>query len=166
MAKPTKNATPICIGLSLLALAGIILGIVFESPLIVAFALLPTVGYEIYRTEGRSTKTSSALLMVVLVAEIILIIFNIGFDLAEFFGVTEKYVAGYNVPLGDIKVVGPVVMAVLSVVLFVRTYGVYTRWLAVIIFITSFALVYVLDPGLFPELLRFGVDEGLRRVAT
>ena len=126
--------------------------------------LLPTVIYEVYRTEGKSTKVSSALLLLVLIAEIILVIFNVNFNLAEFLGVTEKYVGGYRVPLGDIKMLGPTIMAVLSVVLFVRTRGVYTKWLAVVIFITSFSIIYALDLQAFRDLLKYGVEEGLNQV--
>ena len=164
MAKPTKYAVPICLVLTALALLGIVLGIVLKNALITMFFLLPTICYEVYRTEGKSTKASSILLLVVFIVEIILIIFRINFNLATYLGDTEKYIGGYLVPLGDIKVVGPAVMAVLSVILFVRTWGVYTKWLAVIIFITSFAIVYTLDPTVFQELLKFGVEEGMDRI--
>jgi hypothetical protein len=164
MAKPTKYAVPICIVLSIIAVIGILIGLIFRSPLVIIIFLLPTVIYEIYRTEGKSTKASSWLLLLVLIAEIILIVFRINFNIAEYLGVTEKYIGGYLVPLGDIRVIGPAIMGVLSVVLFVRTYGVYTKWLAVIIFITSFALIYSIDPVAFNDLLKYGVEEGLNRV--
>jgi len=59
--------------------------------------------------------------------------FNVSFDLAAFLGTTQESVAGYNIPLGDIKVVGPGIMAVLALILFIRTRGRYTKWLAIII---------------------------------
>lgn len=164
MAKPYKNATLICVILSVLALMGSIIGIVKLSPLIMIIFLLPAAIYEVYRTEGESTKWASWVLLAVFIAEIVLIITNISFDLAEFLGMTEKRIAGYNVPLGDIKVVGPAIMAVLSIILFVRTRGHYTKWLAVIIFITSFAILYVLDPTIFKRLLRFGIEAGLEQI--
>lgn len=164
MAKPTKYAVPICTVLSVIALIAIILGLIFKSALLIMIFLLPTVIYEVYRTEGKSTKASSGLLLLVLIAEIILVIFNINFNLADFLGDTEKYVGGYLVPLGDIKMLGPTIMAVLSVILFVRTRGVYTKWLAVVIFITSFAIIYALDPQAFQDLLKYGVEEGLDQV--
>ncbi len=80
-------------------------------------------------------------------------------DLAKFLGMTEKRIGGYTIPLGDIKVVAPAVMAILAIILFVRTRGRYTKWLAAIIFITSFAIVYALDPTIFAELLRYGIKE-------
>lgn len=164
MAKPTKYATPICIVLSVIALIGIVLGLVLSSPITVMILLLPTVIYEVYRTEGKSTKASSVLLLIVLIAELLLVIFRIDFNLAEFLGESEKYIGGYLVPLGDIKMIGPTIMAVLSVILFVRTRGVYTKWLAVTIFITSFASIYILDPQAFQDLLKYGVEEGLNQV--
>ncbi len=164
MAKSYKYATPICIALSILALIGIIIGIIKSNPLITIIFLLPAVIYEVYRTEGKSTKRASWSLLIVFIAEIFLIITNISFNLAEFFGVTEKRIVGYNVPLGDIKVVGPAIMAILAIILFVRTRGRYTKWLAVIIFITSFAIVYALDPTVFSRLLHFGIEEGLKQI--
>lgn len=164
MAKPTKYATPICLVLSILAVMGIILGLVFTSPLLIILFLLPTAAYEVYRTEGASTKASSIFLLVLLILETILIVFRVNFNLIEYLGESDKYIGGYLVPLGDIKVVGPTIMAVLSVVLFVRTYGKYTKWLAVIIFITSFAIIYTIDPQVFQDLLKFGVEEGLDRI--
>jgi hypothetical protein len=164
MAKPTKYATPICIVMSILAIIGIATGLIFKSPLFIIFFLLPTVIYEVYRTEGRSTKTSSILLLLVLIGEVILIIFKISFNLAEFLGDSEKYVGGYLVPLGDLRIIAPTIMAVLSVILFMRTRGVYTKWLAVIIFITAFALVYTIDPQAFSDLIKYATEEGLRQV--
>jgi len=164
MAKPYKDATKISIVLSVLALIGIILGLVLGSALPTMILLLPTIIYEVYRTEGRSTKLSSWLLLGVFVLELAALIFSIEFDLIEYLGVEEKWVAGYEVPLGDIKVVAPSIMAILSVVLFTRTYGKYTKWLAVIIFITSFAIIYILDSTIFERLVKFAVEEGFESI--
>jgi len=164
MAKPYRYATPICLVLTLLAGLGIILGFSASNPLIIVLFLLPTILYEVYRTEGASTKLASWGLLIVFVLEILFIVGNISFDLTSFLGTSQRYVAGYVIPLGDIKVVGPTIMAVLSAVLFKRTRGRYTRWLAVIIFVSSFAIVYALDPTIFARLLKFGVKEGLDRI--
>jgi ABC-type transport system involved in cytochrome bd biosynthesis fused ATPase/permease subunit len=67
------------------------------------------------------------------------------------------------VPLGDLRIVGPAIVAVLAVILFTRTRGVYTKWLAVIIFVTCFAIIYLIDPVVFQELIRYGVQAGLSR---
>lgn len=164
MAKPTKNATLICTILSIIALIGIIAGLLMDNTLVIIFLLLPTVIYEVYRTEGKSTKASSIILLVVLIAEIILILFKVNINIAEYLGTTEKYIGGYLVPLGDIKILAPTLMAVLSVILFSRTYGVYTKWLAVTIFITSFAIIYSINPAIFSDLFKSAVQEGLNRL--
>jgi len=164
MAKPYKHAALICIVVTILAAIGIIIGLLTLRPIITIIFLMPTVIYEVYRTEGKSTKWAAWVLLAVFIVEIILVATNISFNLATFFGVTEKWFAGYRVPLGDIKVVGPVIMAVLSIILFIRTRGRYTRWLAVIIFITCFAIVYTLDPTVFSRLVRIGVQEGLEKI--
>jgi hypothetical protein len=164
MAKPTKYATPICFGLSIIAGIGILASLIYASPVIAIVALIPTVIYEIYRTEGKSTKTSSIIIGLVLLLELVLIIFNIDVDLAEFLGQESRYIGGYEVPMGTLTVVGPAVMAILSVILFVRTRGKYTKWLAVIIFVTSFAIIYGLDPETFGELFKYGIQEVLDRV--
>lgn len=164
MAKAYKNAPKICTLLSILALVGIVLGLLQQSALILAIFLLPVVGYEVYRTEGKSTKFASVGMLAVLLAEIALILFNVEFNLAEFLGETEKMIGGYWVPLGDLRILGPTLLAILSVILITNTRGRFTIWLAVIIFISSFALVYILDPTIFTELLKIGVREGLNQL--
>jgi len=162
MARPTKHATLICAIMTVLAIIGIILGIILLKPIIVVACLLPAVIYEVYRTEGESTRWASWVLLLVMILEIVLIVFNLNFDLGKFFGESTKVVAGYTVPLGDIKIFGPVIMAILSVLLFVRTRGKYTRWLAAIIFVTCFAIVYSINPDVFKQLFKIGLDEGLK----
>jgi len=50
-------------------------------------------------------------------------------------------------------------MAVLSLLLVGRTRGVYTRWLAVIIIITSLFIIYVLDPASFSKFIKIAIDQ-------
>src|SRR3972149_10658819 len=164
MAKPTKYATLICTIVSILALIGIVIGILISKPLIIVILLLPAAAYEVYRTEGPSTIWASWLLLIILIMEIIFIAANISFDLASFLGESQKVVAGYAVPLGDIKVVGPVIIAILSIILFIRTRGRYTKWLAVVIFITCFAIVYALNPEIFKNLIGLAVDKGIENI--
>jgi hypothetical protein len=163
MAKPTKYAPHLCTLFMVIAIIGIILGFVFKLPIIPIILLMPTAIYEAYRTEGRSTKTASIILVVVLFAEIILVLFNIQFNVAEFLGSQRQYIGGFWVPLGDLRIVGPTIIAVLSVILFTRTRGIYTKWLAAVIFVTSFAIVYLIDPIVFQDLFEIGIQEGLRR---
>lgn len=164
MAKPYQNATAICLGLTLLAIVGVLWGLNALNPLIIMLFILPSVLYEVYRTEGKSTKLASWGLLIVFIAEILFIITGFSFNLAEFLQTGQERIAGYAIPLGDIKVVFPIIIAILSVILFKRTRGRYTKWLAVIIFAGAFAIVYSLDPTIFTSLLRFGVQEGLDQI--
>jgi hypothetical protein len=164
VAKPTKYAPLICTILSVIAAIGVILGLWLRSPLIILLVLAPSVGYEAYRTEGDSTRWASWTMVGVLILEFILVLFHISFDVAKFLGTGSKEVAGYTVPLGDIRIVGPAIMAVLAIILIVRTRGVYTIWLAINIIVCVLALSYVLDPTVFQMLLRQGVDEGFRQL--
>jgi hypothetical protein len=163
MAKPTKYAPHLCTLFMIIAIIGIVLGFIFRQPLIPIILLLPTAIYEAYRTEGRSTKTASIVLVAVLVAQIFLVMFNVRFNIAEFLGSDGQYIGGYWVPLGDLRIVGPTIIAVLSVILFTRTRGVYTKWLAAVIFFTTFAIIYQLDPLVFQNLFDYGIQEALRR---
>lgn len=155
MAKPTTYATPICIVLSILAIIGIIWGVMAHNPLIITLFLLPAVGYEAYRTEGDSTRWASWLLAVLIIAEIICIVFKINFDFAGYFNASSAYLMGYFLPLSDIKVIFPIVMIFLALLLFFRTIGKYTKWLAIIILVSSVTIVYTIDPNILKSLLRF-----------
>jgi len=160
VARPTKYADAICGAGSLIAVAGVLLGLWLRSPLVVVVALVPSVAYEAYRTEGRSTRWASWMMAGVLALEFVFIVFGVSFNLSEFLSATEQEVAGYSVPLGDIKLVAPVLMAVLSVILIARTRGRYTRWLAVNVLIGVLALTYLIDPEVTQELLREGMEQG------
>ncbi len=164
MAKPTKYAPHICTVSSLLAFTGIIMGLVFSTPAIIVISLFPAAIYQAYRTEGKSTKAASILLVFILFVQLLLIFFNINFNVAEYFDVDHKNIGGYLVPLGEIKVLGPTIIAVLSVVLFTKTWGIYTKWLSIVIFITAFAIVYTLDPNVFHDLLKFALEEGFNSI--
>ncbi len=161
MARPTKNAALICGILSAVAVIGIIIGLVAKSPIVVLIAMAPSVAYEVYRTEGETTRWASWALAGVLVLEFILIVFRISIDIGAFLGSTTQEVAGYQIPLGELRIVGPAVIAVCALILIVQTRGVYTRWLAVNIIVSALALTYVLDPTIAAELLRQGAQEGL-----
>lgn len=164
MAKPYQHATKICTILTFLAILGILWGIVAQNPLITMLFLFPTIIYEVYRTEGESTKLASWGLLIAFIAEAVFIITHFNFNLAEFLQTEQEIIANYTVPLGDIKVVFPIIISILAIILFKRTRGRYTKWLAIIIFISSFAIVYSLDPTIFTKLLRLGAQEGLNQI--
>ncbi len=158
MAKGTKYATPICIVLSVIALAGIALGIWKANTYVIIATMLPAVIYEIYRTEGQSTRAASAGMLLVLIALIVMTAMKLSFDLAPF--LTRFGISGAV----DAKLAGPVIIAVLAVILIRRTAGIYTRWLAVIIILSSAGLLYAMDPSILGHLLKLGAEEGVRRV--
>jgi hypothetical protein len=164
MARPTKHAALICTILSAIAVVGIIIGLLAKSPLVVLIAMAPSVAYEVYRTEGETTRWASWALAGVLVLEFVLVVFNISFDVGAFLGQSTREVAGYSVPLGDLRIVGPALIAVCALILIARTRGVYTKWLAVNIIVSALALTYVIDPTVFAELLRQGAEEGLNAI--
>ena len=164
MAKPTKHASKICLAFSIIAALGIVLGLLIGSPMVILIALIPSVAYEVYRTEGPSTRWASWALAIVLVLQALFLTFNVSLDVASLLGYSSRYVAGYEVPLGDVKVVGPAVMAVLALILMTRTRGRYTKWLAVNILVTSFALIYVLDHTIFVRWIQLAVDVLAQRV--
>jgi len=149
----------VCLIVTVVAILGAFLGLASKNPLWILFLLLPAVIYEVIRTEpGASTKFSSILLLGIIILEIILIIFNINYDLANFFETEEKVVAGYTLPLGDIKVFGPLLTAILSTILIFRTYGSYTKWLSIIIAVGSLVAVFLVNPLFFQQALKLIVN--------
>jgi hypothetical protein len=153
------NPTMACLALTAIAVVGMFISLGSHNPLWILVLLLPTVAYEIYRTEpGASTKFSSILLLVILILEIGLIVFGIHYNLAEFLETDQKYVAGYDIPLGDIQVFGPLLTAILAAVLVFRTYGPYTKWLSIIIAVGSLVAVYMINPLFFKEALKLIVN--------
>ena len=162
MAKEYKHAAMICICLSIFAIIGIVIGVIKSNPLIVIVLLLPTVVYEVYRTEGFYTKLASFGLLGILVAEFYFIIAKVSFDIFRFLGRTGRLVGSWNVTLGDIKIVSPFIMAILAIILFKRTAGRYTKWLAVIIFATSIVIVYTINPEILQYLFKNSVDKAVR----
>jgi hypothetical protein len=158
MAKSTKYAALICVVLTIVAAAGIAAGIWKSNVYLVIAGMLPAVIYEIYRTEGVTTKAASIGMLAVLVALCVMIAMKISFNLAPFLA---KWGISFAV---DAKLAGPVIIAVLAVILLRQTAGIYTKWLAIIIFVAAIALFYVLDPSIFSFLLKRGVEEGTKRI--
>lgn len=152
--KPTKYAPLICTLTMVSAAIGIVVGLIKGNPLWIIICLFPAVLYEIYRTQGVSTKWASWGMLLILVAEIFFIIQDVNFNLADFLGRDSAYIGGQYVQLGDIKSLGPSMLAVIAMILVIRTAGVYTKWLAGIILVSSFALIFSLDPDLFIDLLQ------------
>jgi hypothetical protein len=162
----TKHTSPVlmCSLVTIIAIVGAVIGLYTHNPLWILLLLLPAVIYETIRTEpGASTKISSIILLIVVILEIGLIVFGINYDLTKFFGEGEKYIAGYYLPLGDIKIFGPILTAILATVLVFRTYGPYTKWLAIVIAIGSLVTIYILSPDFFQQALKLIVNGLLER---
>lgn len=153
MARPTTYATPICIALTVLAGLGILLGLLTETVLYPIAFVVPAVGYEAYRTEGASTRWASWLLAVLTISLIVVNVFDISYDLSTLLGSSSATVGGEEVPLGDVAVVFPAAMGALAVALWTRTRGIYTRWLAAIVFVTAAAIVYLTAPEALGDLV-------------
>ncbi len=164
MAKPTKHAPTICIVLTIIAALGIVAGLMLSEPQVIVAVLLPTVIYQVYRTEGPSTRWASWALLGLLAVEALLLLFHVTLDLGAFLGYTARNVAGYEVPVGDIKVVGPAVMAVLALILMARTRGKFTKWLAAIILVTSFGLIFTIDRTVFLRWVQLAIDTLFDRI--
>ncbi|MGB4269995.1 MAG: hypothetical protein WBK20_12565 [Spirochaetota bacterium] len=171
MAKEYRHAPVICGIITLVAVAGIIAGIWKTMPIIVAFSIIPAIIYEIYRTEGVFTKIASWLALIVTIIALYVIHKNVMIDIIPF--ITKFISVPLTVKLVPAGLIAPVVLVILAVYLFRRTAGIYTRWLAVVILVTSIVLFYTLDPQLIKNLLstpevqkniKEGVKRGLRTV--
>lgn len=66
--------------------------------------------------------------------------------------------AGYTLPLGDIKIFAPLLTAILATILIFRTYGIYTRYLSVVIAVGSLLAVYLVNPVFFQEAIKLIVN--------
>ncbi|HSV95355.1 MAG TPA: hypothetical protein VLM75_00320 [Spirochaetota bacterium] len=159
MAKPTEHAALICAILTVIAALGAAAAIYWKQPLAVIIAALPAAAYELYRTEGFTTKLASAGVLAVLAAEIVLIAGKIEINIARFAG---KYVG--SMPVIDAKLAGPVVIALLAVLLVRRTAGIYTKWLAIVLLGAAVALFYTLDPALLSKFVQPALREGAKHI--
>jgi len=159
MAKPTRNAALICGILTVIAALGAAASIYWTQPLAVIIAALPAAAYELYRTEGFSTRLASAGVLAVLVAEIVLVVGKIEINIARF---VAKYTG--SMPVVDAKLAGPVVIALLAIMLVRRTAGIYTKWLAVVLLGSAVALFYTLDPALIAKFFTPALQEGARHI--
>jgi hypothetical protein len=147
-------AKTLCIILSIITLITIILGFYLRSPYIVILGIIPVAIYEAVRTEGFYTKAGSIAISILVIIEIFAIKGLFRFNLASFMGRDTMYFSGYYLPLGDIVFIFPAVAAIISLVLFFRTYGIYTKWLSILLLLSSIALIYIVNKDILYELIR------------
>ncbi|MDH7552077.1 MAG: hypothetical protein QHH74_00320 [Spirochaetota bacterium] len=171
MAKEYRHAPVICGIITVIAILGIIAGILKTMPIVVAFSIIPAIIYEIYRTEGIFTRIASWLALIVILVTLYVIHKNVMIDIIPF--IAKCISMPVTVKLVPAGLIAPVVLVVIAVYLFKRTAGIYTRWLAVVILVGSVALFYTLDPQLLKNLLstpevqqniKEGVREGIRTI--
>lgn len=149
----TTPAT-ICILCSLFALAFILLSFGLDNPYLILIGFFPAVVYEVIRTAGTYTKAASVIIFLLTILEALALKGVIKFNLATFLDQETAYIKGYWLPLGDITSVFPLVIIVLSILLFQRTAGRYTKWLSIIILISSAALIYQVNREALVEVIR------------
>ena len=145
----------ICLVLTVFTLVTIILGFYLKNPFILIIGILPVAIYEAIRTEGYYTKAGSIAVMVLVILEILAIKGIIKLNLANLLGQGEVYFSGYFLPLGELTFIFPIVAAIISLVLIRRTYGIYTKWLSVLLLSSSLCLLYLVNKESLFELLRY-----------
>jgi hypothetical protein len=106
------------------------------------------------RTAGPYTKAASAGMVLLIILEALAIKGVIQFNLADFLGKETAYIKGYWLPLGEIVTVFPLITIVLAILLFQRTIGKYTKWLSVIILVSSVALLWQINREALIEIIR------------
>lgn len=144
----------ICLILTLITLATIIIGFYFKNPYYIILGIFPAAIYEAIRTEGYYTKAGSIIILAAVILEILVLKGLIRFNLASFFNQENIYFSGYLIKLGEISLIFPALAAIISVVLLIRTYGIYTKWLAILLLASSICLLYIVNrEGLF-EIIR------------
>lgn len=146
--------TNICIFCSLFALSFIFLSFGLNNPYLILIGYFPAVVYEAIRTAGPYTKFASVGMVFLTILEALALKGIIKFNLATFLDQETAYVKGYWLPLGSVTFVFPLLIIVLSILLFQRTAGRYTKWLSIIILISSVALLLQIDKGALIEAIR------------
>ncbi len=149
-----KTPVIICTILTIFALLTVVLGFVFKNPYFVIAGILPVAIYEAWRTEGFFTKAASVGIVILVILEILAILNVFTINLAQTLQEEEAYLYGYYIQLGDIKFVFPAAAVVLSIVLIYYTYGKYTKWLSVLLLISSVALLYLINTTALLEIIR------------
>ncbi len=157
--QPHQNENPaipkiICGILTVITLVSILLGFYLKNPFIIIVGIFPAAIYEAIRTEGYYTKTGSIIVLILVILEILAIKGLIKLNLAQWTGTGTTYFSGYIIPLGEITFIFPAVAAIISFVLLLRTYGIYTKWLAFLLLASSVCLLYLVNKETLFELLK------------
>lgn len=149
-----RNPVQICSIITVIAIICIVTGFILKNPLIMILGVLPAALYEAIRTWGITTKAASIILLLCLICQVILILFNINYDVSKIIGISKKYVSGYMLPLMDLKTIIAIIIIFLSIILLLRTIGFYTKWLSIILIIGCLCFIYILYPTQFYNLIK------------
>jgi len=149
-----NTPTNVCIFCAIFALSFIFLSFGFNNPYLILIGYFPAAVYEAWRTAGPYTKMASGGLVLLTILEALALAGIIRFNLATFLDQETAYVKGYWLPLGDVVVVFPLLTIVLAILLFQRTAGRYTKWLSIIILVSSAALLLQVDKGALMETIK------------
>lgn len=144
----------ICGILTLVTITTILLGFYLKNPFIIICGIFPAAIYEMVRTEGYYTRSGSIIITILVILEILAIKGILKFNIANWMGREQVYFSGYWLPLGDITFIFPAVAVIISIVLFFRTYGIYTKWLAILLLASSACLLYLVNKETLFELIR------------
>jgi len=156
--KKETGKTPIiiCTILTVWALLALIGGFLLKNPYVIIAGIIPAALYEAWRTEGIYTKAISTILAILAVIEIFVIMGIL--KLGAISGSTEAgeriYVSGYFLPLVDVKFLIPAGMIACGVALIYWTYGVYTKWLSIVLVVSSIGLLYLMNKEVLIEMIR------------
>jgi len=150
----TKIPAIICTVITILVLIGLVVSIIFKNPYYIITGMFLAAIYELWRTEGYYTKMESLGILVLLVLEILALRGIIKIDLAKEFNAKEIYLSYRSFPLGDIRIILPIGMVLVSLGLLWRTYGVYTKWLSILLVISSLVLLYLVNKAGLGQILQ------------
>ena len=149
-----KTPKIICAILTLVTLITILLGFYFKNPYYIILGIFPAAIYEAVRTEGYYTKFGSLIILAAVILEILALRGIIKFNLANFFNQENLYFSGYFIKLGEITMIFPALAAIASLILLFRTYGIYTKWLSILLLASSVCLLYLVNKESLFDLIR------------
>jgi len=149
-----NTPTIICALCSIFALLFIVLSFYLNNPYLILIGCFPAAVYEAIRTAGPYTKAASVGMVLLIILEALAIRGIIKFNLATFLGQETAYIKGYWLPLGEIVTVFPLITIVLAILLFQRTIGRYTKWLSIIILVSSTVLLWQINKDALMDIIR------------
>jgi hypothetical protein len=144
----------ICTVITILVIISLVVSFLTKNPYYIIVGMFLAGAYELWRTEGYYTKMESLGILVLLILEILALMGIIKIDLAKELGTNQVYLSYRQFPLGDIRIILPIGMALVSLGLLWRTYGAYTKWLSILLVISSLVLLYLVNKAGLGQILQ------------